>query len=176
MGAIKRMSLVGMVVLVPMLIYYPIREFGWLLELSFLDPFAWTRDDAWVDPTAQIAMGTRIAFFVVWMLPILIGWLAYLAAFSVLTLLWRGIVFDERIARRLQWMGWGTIASAVLMLVAGSLSPMIRSWHNADGPLPLRLWMDVDKLALGFSGLAFLFFGLVMQHAIRIARENEEFV
>lgn len=43
---------------------------------------------------------------------------------------------------------------------------MIRSWHSANGPLPLRFWCDSGKSGMAFYGLAFLFLGLVMREAI----------
>lgn len=73
-------------------------------------------------------------------------------------------------------MGLLIFGSATTSLLAGAVSPMIRSWHNAGGHLPLRFWYDSGNLGLAFSGLAFFFLGLVMREAIRIARENEEFV
>jgi len=53
---------------------------------------------------------------------------------------------------------------------------MIRSWHNADGPLPLRFWEESGNIGMAFGGLALLFLGLGMREAIYIARENEEFI
>lgn len=176
MNRIKRLSTIAMVLLAPMLIYYPYEALSWNLELSFLDPGRWTRNDRWVHPEAMIAMPTRIVFFIVWLIPTLTGWLAYAVGFSMLLLLYKGAVFDRRIADRLVWMGLLIFASAATSLLAGAVSPMIRSWHNPEGPLPLRFWYDSGNIGLAFCGLAFLFLGTVMREAIRIARENEEFV
>ncbi|MGC1506631.1 MAG: DUF2975 domain-containing protein [Sulfitobacter sp.] len=176
MKRIRNMSTVAMVCLLPMLIYYPYEAISWQLELSFLDPGKWTRNSSWVHPYAEIAMGTRLVFFVVWFVPTLFGVAAYATGFSMLWLLHRGVVFDARIAQRLRWMGLFIAASASLALAAGAVSPMIRSWHNPDGPLPLRFWYDSGNLGMVFCGLAFFFLGLVMREAIRIARENEAFV
>ena len=176
MKRIRNLSTVAMIVMLPMLIYYPYEALSWNLELSFLDLGKWTRNDSWVHPDAQIAMGTRVVFFSIWAIPVLLGVLGYLSGFSALLLLRRGIVFDQRVARGLTRMGIFVFLSSALSLVAGAVSPMIRSWHNPDGPLPLRFWYDSGNFGLAFCGLAFLFLGLVMQEAIRIARENEEFV
>jgi|AntRauMFilla1563_2_1112583.scaffolds.fasta_scaffold43576_2 hypothetical protein len=176
MERIRKLSTIAMVIMLPMLVYFPYEALSWNLQLSFLDWGRWTRNDAWVHPDAVIALPTRIVFFALWAVPVIFGILGYLSAFSALVLLRRGVVFDQRIAQRLTFMGVMSFLSASLALFAGALSPMIRSWHNPDGPLPLRLWYDSGNIGLAFCGLAFLFLGLVMQEAIRIARENEEFI
>lgn len=176
MRRIRKLSTIAMIALLPMTIYYLYDGLSWNLELSFLDPYRWVRNDRWVDPSAEIAMRTRIVFFIIWLIPTVAGTISYLFAFSMLILLRRGVVFDQRIAGRLTWMGALTSFSGFSAVFAGSVSPMIRSWHNADGPLPLRLWLDTGNIGFGFCGLAFIFLGLVMREAIRIARENEEFV
>ena len=176
MKRIRTLSTIAMIVLLPMLLYYPYESLWWNLELSFLDPEKWTRNDRWVDRDAQIATSTRAVFFVLWLLPTLAGTLCYLIAFSMLFLLRNGVVFDVRIANRLTWMGALTSFSGFWAIFAGSVSPVIRSWHNADGPLSFRYWLDTGNLGFGFCGLAFLFLGLVMREAIKIACENEEFI
>jgi hypothetical protein len=111
-----------------------------------------------------------------WAVPVVLGFLGYVAGFWALILLRQGIVFDTRISRQLSVMGIMIFSSSTLALLAGALSPMVRSWHNADGPLLLRVWYSSGDVGLAFCGLAFLFLGLVMREAIRIARENEEFI
>jgi len=160
----------------PMLIAYPYEAFSWQLELSFLDPGMWTRDSRWVDGGAQIPMTTRWVFFLVWAIPTVIGLAAYLVGFWTLWLVRKGIVFDVRIARNVTWMGTLIALSSGLSLAAGAVSPMIRSWHNIGGPLPLRFWYDSGNLGMVYSGLAFIFLGLVMHQGIKIARENETFI
>lgn len=176
MNKIRIMSTVAMAVMLPMLIYYPFEALSWNLELSFLDPGKWTRRDSWVDPNAQIATATRVVFFIIWLIPTVFGALGYFVGFSTLFLVRRGVVFDQRVARRLRAMGVLIFLSCTASLLAGAVSPMIRSWHNADGPLPLRFWYDSGNIGMAFCGLAFLFLGLVMREAIYIARENEEFI
>ncbi|KIN64570.1 DUF2975 domain containing protein [Sulfitobacter noctilucicola] len=176
MHRIRNLSTLAMIILVPMLVYYPYEALSWNLELSFLDWGKWTRNDNWVHPDAEIALPTRIVFFTVWLIPTVLGWLAYATGFSILWLLRNGTVFDVRIATRLKWMGGLIFGSSTAALVAGAVSPMVRSWHNPDGPLPLRFWYESTNIGMTFCGLGFLFLGIVMHEAIRIARENEEFV
>jgi|TARA_B110000908_G_scaffold137892_1_gene163758 hypothetical protein len=176
MRRIRKLSTIAIIVMLPMMFYYPYHALSWSLELSFLDMGKWTRNDRWVDRDAQIAMTTRIVFFTMWAVPVVLGFVGYVAGFWALLFLRKGIVFDVRISRRLTIMGLMIFSSSTLALLAGALSPMVRSWHNADGPLPLRFWYNSGNIGLAFCGLAFLFLGLVMREAIRIARENEEFI
>jgi len=176
MDKIRTLSTIGMVLMAPMLLYYPYHGLAWNLELSFLDPGAWTRNNHWVDPDAQIAMATRVVFFVLWALPTFFGWLAYFVGFRMLWLLRSGAVFDLRIAQSLRWLGALIFGSSGIALFAGAVSPMIRSWHNASGPLPLRFWYDSGNIGMIFCGLAFLFLGIVLREAIGIAEENRGFI
>ena len=176
MKRIRILSVAAMVLMAPMLIAYPYEALSWQLELSFLDWGKWTRNDAWVDPDVNIPLTTRIVFFAVWFIPTVFGMLAYLIGFHTLMLVWRGVIFDARIARNVTWMGGLIVVSSGGALLAGAVSPMIRSWHNDDGPLPLRFWYDSGNLGMLYAGMAFVFLGLVMAQAKRIADENEDFV
>lgn len=176
MTRISRLSSIALLAMVPMLIYYPYEAMSWNLELSFLDPGKWTRNAAWVDWDAEIAVTTRIVFFSVWFVPAALGWVAYLLAARILWQVRSGQIFDLMLAKRLRLMGLYGFTSASSALVAGAMSPMIRSWHNADGPLPLRFWYDSGSIGLAFSGLAFFFIGQILDEAVRMARENEEFI
>ncbi|WP_299023898.1 hypothetical protein [uncultured Sulfitobacter sp.] len=176
MQKIRTLSTFAMILMLPMMLYYPYQAMVWNLNLSFLDQGAWTRNDVWVDVDAQIATATRVVFFVVWTIPVVLGSLSYLLAFMTLVLVRQGIVFDYRVARRLRLLGIFVFSSSVSSLLGGAISPMIRSWHNADGPLALRFWYNSSEIGMAFCGLAFLFWGIVMREAIRIARENEEFI
>lgn len=167
---------IALIVMLPVMIYYPYHGLWWNLEMSFLDMGRWTRNSAWVHPDAEIAMTTRVVFFVLWLIPTILGMLGYLTGFWALLLFRQGVVFDPRIARRLFWMGVFIFSSSATALVAGAVSPMIRSWHNPEGPLPLRIWFSSGDFGLAFCGLAFVFLGIVLKEAIKIARENEEFV
>ncbi|MEP5729272.1 MAG: hypothetical protein ABJL67_07835 [Sulfitobacter sp.] len=176
MNRIKRLSTIAMFLMLPMMVYYPYEAISWQLDISFLDWGKWTRNDSWVHPDAVIPLGTRVIFFAIWFIPTVFGFAAYATGLNLLWLLRAGVVFDIRIAQRLRVMGVMIVLSATLSLLAGAVSPMIRSWHNPGGALPLRFWYDSGNLGMTFCGLAFFFLGLVMREAIRIARENEAFV
>lgn len=172
----KFLSTIALIVMLPLMLYYPYHGLAWNLEISFLDMGKWTRNSTWVHPDADIAMSTRIVFFTFWLLPTVFGLLGYITGFRALLLFRQGAVFDPRVADRLYWLGIFVATSSALALLAGAVSPMIRSWHNPDGPLPLRFWYSSGNIGLVFCGLAFVFLGLVLHEAIKLARENEAFV
>lgn len=81
MERIRTLSTIAIIIMLPMLIYYPYEGLGWNLRLSFFDPGAWTRNNVWVDPDAQIATVTCAVFFTVWAVPTLLGFFGYLSGF-----------------------------------------------------------------------------------------------
>jgi hypothetical protein len=175
---LKRIQRTATLLIAPVALFlfvYPYKAMLWNLNTSFLEPSRWLKD-SWVHPEAVIEPATRAVFFTVWLLPLLAGGCSVLFALRLLWLLRGGILFDTRVAAGILGMGGSIVASNSLHLIAAAVSPMIKSWHNPDGPLPLRFWYSSSHLGLLFAGLAFLLMGWVMTEAIRLARENEEFI
>ena len=175
MNKISRIAIVSLVILLPAVIYYAVTAISWTLNNSFFMPELWLRDP-WVHPNAAIAWQTRFVFFVVWIIPPLSGIYGYVMGGRVLWLFFKGIVFDARVAKAIIGTGVGTALAATSQLFAAALSPMIKSWHNPGGHLPLRFWYDSETVGLIFCGLGFFVLGLVMMEAIKVAQENERFV
>lgn len=158
-----------------MALAYPYLSLNWLLPVSFLDPALWL-DDIWVHPDAVIADQTRLTFFLLWLLPLITGLYALWAGGALLIWLRRGVIFEASVARWLWHLGVGMMLNVGATVVAGSLSPMIRSWHNPEGPLPLRFWYTTELGGLMFCGMAFFLISAIQRESIRIARENEGFI
>jgi putative flippase GtrA len=175
MTKIRYMSTFALILILPFLIYYPYEAFGWQLDMAFLDPQRWL-NSGWVEQGAEVALLTRVVYFLVWSPAVIAGILALLAAARVAWLFRRGTVFDDRVAGGIMWVGRFTMASSGIHILAACLSPMIVSWHNPSGPLPLRFWFSSAHCSLIFCGMAFLLLGAVMREAIKVAHENEEFV
>jgi hypothetical protein len=172
---IHNMSTVALILIAPFLIYYPYKAFEWQLNMSFLDPQRWL-NSGWVEAGAEIAPLTRVVYFLVWSPAVVAGILSLLAAGRVAWFFRNGVLFDDRVARAIMWAGRFTIASSGIHIFAACVSPMIVSWHNPSGPLPLRFWFSSAHCLIIFCGMAFLLLGAVMREAIKMARENEEFV
>lgn len=154
---------------------YPYLSLDWLLRVCFWEPATW-HEDIWVHPEAVISLTTRWFFFGVWLPVVLFGLWCLFSGGRLLWLLQKGVVFDARVAQLLMSLGSGLIANALCTMLAGSLSPMIRSWHNPEGALPLRFWYTTELGGLILCGLAFLMVAAIMRESIRISRENEGFI
>jgi hypothetical protein len=175
MTKIRNMSTMAMILIAPFLIYYPYKAFEWQLNMSFLDPERWL-NSGWVEAGAEIAPFTRVVYFLVWSPAVLAGILSLLTAGRVAWFFRNGVLFDDRVAQAIMWVGRFTIASSGIHILAACVSPLIVSWHNPSGPLPLRFWFSSAHCSIIFCGMAFLLLGAVMREAIKMARENEEFV
>jgi len=175
LNKIKTMSTAALIVLVPFLIYYPWNALDWQLRMAFLEPDRWL-NSGWSDADAVIAPLTRVAYFAMWSPAVVAGVIGCLAGLRVAWLFRQGIIFDTRVAQSFLWLGRATAASSIIHIAAACLSPMVVSWHNADGPLPLRFWYSSPHLSLILCGLAFILMGAVMREAIAISDENRTFV
>lgn len=175
MDRIRLLCNITIVALVPMSLYYIYSSGGWALNEALLQPERWL-SDSWVQPGAVIAPLTRWVFFFMWILPVALGVFGYVIAVRLALLVRSGVLFDEQVARFVFWMGFGVASSSAAKVFAACLSPMVKSWHNLEGPLPLRFWYSSEEIGLIFCGLGFVIFGLILHEAIKIARENEGFV
>lgn len=172
---IRRLSIVAFIVLLPYAIYYPWEAFNWQLEMAFLDPERW-QNSRWAHPDVEIAWTTRAIYLAMWSSATICGVIGIFWAFRLILCFWRGIVFDFQVAAAIYRMGCFLVAANAVHIIAACFSPMIVSWHNPDGPLPLRFWYSSTHLGLILCGLGFVLMGAIMREAIRLARENDEFV
>lgn len=175
MSKIKTVATCTIPLLMLFTVYYIYRGMEWQLNMAFLDPDRWLAS-RFVDPDAVIAKSTRILYFAMWQIPLYAGTIALGTALRILLLLRRGILFDLKISRAISWLGLMTALSAATELIAAALSPKVLSLHNADGPAPLRFWYSSTSFSLLFYGIAFVMMGWVLSEAIKIDRENKEFV
>lgn len=175
MEKIKRLCTIALIFVIPAMSYAVYSGVSWALNAAVLQPQRWL-NDGWVHPHAVIAPATRGVFLVLWLLPPLLGLLSYVSAVRVLLLARLGVLFDLRTAAAIFWTGFWLALSAGAKILAASLSPMIKSWHNPEGPLALRFWYRSEDCALVFCGLGFILLGMILRQAITLARENEAFV
>lgn len=175
MDKIKRLCTIALITVVPVMVYSFVSGMSWAFNEAILQPERWL-SDGWVDPNATIAPTTRGIFLLLWIMAPLFGLFSYGWAIRALLVMRAGHLFDLRTARSIFQVGFWLSMSALAQIVGACLSPMIKSWHNPQGPLPLRFWYSSEVFALVFCGLGFILLGKILQEAIRIARENEEFV
>ena len=175
MDKIRRMANIALLIIFPFLFYYPYKVLSWQLDMAFLKPEQWL-SSGWVEAGAVISPLTRVVYFSIWVSALIAGMCALFCALRIIWFFREGIVFEDRVARAIGWLGRCTVASSSIHIFAACLSPMIVSWHNPSGPLPLRLWLSTSHLSLMLCGLAFMLMGYVLREGIKVARENESFV
>lgn len=154
---------------------YPATELWGTWRYALFEPELW-RWNRWFEPGADIATGTRLVYGALWSLPPLFGGLAMAMALGCLQLMRQGILFDARLAARLKAAGACTALSSATNMVMMGLTPTIISWHNPSGVLPPALHYNSETVGLIFCGAGFWLVGWVLAEAIRIARENEQFI
>jgi hypothetical protein len=154
--------------------YYVYTEMGWIVQMTFADPERWNRS-SWADNDAVIPFIMRLFYLVLWTAPIAVGTLALLIGALICWSVRLGDYFNLLLARKIFWLGTLMIIGAALAILAGSISPMLVSWYNVDGQLPLRFWHG-SNLTIMLAGFAFIMFGSVMRDAIALADENKGFV
>lgn len=175
MEKIRSLALVAILVILPFLIYYPYKAFSWQLKMAFFEPERWFRS-GWADADAVISPLTRLVYFAMWSPAVIAGIAALLFGLRIAVLFRRGVIFDPRVATAILRMGWCTVVSNLIHISAACSSPMVVSWHNAAGPLPLRLWLSTPHVSLILCGLAFVLMGAVLREAIRIDQDNRMYV
>lgn len=175
MKKIRILATIAICVIVPYLVYYPYKAFSWQLNMAFWEPESWFRS-GWAEPGVVISPVTRWVYFAMWAPAVFAGIAALLTALRIAAGFRRGQVFETRVANRILWLGRFSVASSGIHILAACFSPMVVSWHNAAGPMPIRLWLSTAHLSLILCGLAFMLFGAVMREAIEIAEDNRKYV
>ena len=172
---IKFVATLALLPLVVYLVYYPYNSIQNTLDFAFFEPVRWVQN-GWAEQGVKIAFGTRMTYAVAWLLPVFAGLLSVVCAVRILWLLRKGEVFSERIAWLLSALGWGTVLSNVLHLIAAAFTPMMISWHNTAGPEGVRFWYNSSHVGMIFYGLGFVLIGWVIREGQRLAQENDGFL
>lgn len=175
MQKIKRSTTILIPLLVIFAVLYVIFTAGGTLNFAFLDPTRWY-ESGWVDPAAPVPFGQRALYFMVWILPVLFGLYAVVAALRMIRLVRRGILFDTRVSRLLRHAGLGTSGSGLADFVANLLTPSLLSLTNPGGVEPVRWYFDSEPAGLIVCGGGFYLIGWILAEARKLADENEGFI
>jgi hypothetical protein len=153
---------------------YAVQETRWLWTMTFGDPNRWNRT-LWAANDAIIPAWWRILYLIVWMLPVYTGGYSIALGANICWTARNGDYFQMQMAKRIVEAGLFAAFSATLAIFAGSISPKLVSWYNADGPLPLRFWTG-QNLSILAAGLAIALLGWILKDAVALAQENKAFV
>lgn len=110
------------------------------------------------------------------LLPALLFLGAMVEAFRLFGLVGRGLAFTDAMPRNLERLGLWAIGCAVAGFVTPTLMGLIATAGAADGGRQLIIRFGSGEIAGLVMALLLFAFGRVMREALRLARENREFV
>lgn len=175
MQKIERTATALIPVLLIFALLYSFFTAGGTLDFALLDSEKWFTSQ-WVAPDAPAPQWQRLTYTFVWLLPVGFGLFAVYAALQTVLLVRNGILFDNRISRRLRQVGVGTSASGFADFCGNLLSPTLLSLTNPGGPEPVQWYFDSEPAGLIVCGGGFYLIGWIIAEACRLADENEGFV
>ena len=101
---------------------------------------------------------------------------AMIEAFRLFGLLGRGEAFSTAMPRSLERLALWALASAIAGVVTPTLIGLIATADAAEGQRQLLIRFGSGEITGLIVALLLLAFGRVMREAMRVARENREFV
>lgn len=88
----------------------------------------------------------------------------------------RGIVFEIENTTRIRNIGVALLARAALAPIVQILTTLVLTINNPPNARLIGLELEVSNFATVLGGLALIAFASVMGEAVRLSRENSEFV
>ena len=127
-------------------------------------------------PGVALAGDNFAVLLAVSLLPALLFLGAMVETFRLFGRLGRGLAFTEAMPRSLERLGLWAIGCAVAGCVTPTLMGLIATAGAADGSRQLIIRFGSGEISGLVMALLLLAFGRVMREALRLARENKEFV
>jgi NADH:ubiquinone oxidoreductase subunit 5 (subunit L)/multisubunit Na+/H+ antiporter MnhA subunit len=165
-------------VLVLFAVLYVVHVAGDTIRFAFLDPDRWHQSEP-VHPDAPAPWTLRMVYTFVSLLPVAFGLFAIHAALRMVVLIRGGVLFDDRISRRLRQVGIGTGGSGGADFAANLVSPTILSWANPAkpaGPDRVTWYFDSEPAGLIVCGFGFCMIGWIVSEARKLSDDNEGFI
>lgn len=140
---------------------------------------------AWLDPALLASVlppGVAAPAETQWLvlaaslLPAVLFLGAMVEAFRLFGLLGRGQAFTAAMPHTMQRLGWWAIACAIAGIVTPTLIGLVATAGAAEGQKQLVIRFGSGEITGLIVALLLLAFGRVMREALRVSRENREFV
>jgi hypothetical protein len=88
----------------------------------------------------------------------------------------RGVVFEDENVARIRAIGIALLVKVALSPAIQVLTTLTLTINNPPGARSIALGIEMNHLLTILGGLALIAFASVMREAVRVARENHEFV
>ena len=155
--------------------YYPYTFLRTMIPLAFSGPESW--QFLWiVDDTALAPLGARLFHFSMWVPTVLATQGMILAAIWLVGLLLRGIYFETRTVRALQWVGGLAAVAGATALVSMSFEAWVLTAYNSGERAPIRFHFESGEIGVLLTGLGLFLLGWVLRVTVIMRRENQEIV
>ncbi len=169
---IARLFLVGLAVFA---VYYPFKFITTAWPFAFAGPESWAA--YWfVEDDVLVPFAARAGQFFMWLPTVLATQAMILTAMWLVILLLRGIYFEARTVRALQWVGALAAFAGATSLIAQAFNPWLLTLYNTDKHLPIRFFFDSGEIGVLLVGLGLFLLGRVLHVTVVLSRENKEFV
>ncbi len=156
-------------------VYYTWHSFRRAIRFCYGEMERWNNVQI-VENDAVIEMSTRHIYFGLWAAAIVFSMAGILAGLYLLNRVRIGFLFDEISARSIQIFGAVTVLAMGVDTIFGFFDLYLLTLHNADHQFPVQYMYDPSDLKTAVLASVMFMFGWVMREAVKIERENKEFV
>ena len=156
------------------LVYYMYSSFQRAYRFCFGEPELWA--DHWrVEDAAIIENSSRVSYFLIWSVVILLSAIATVAAIHLLNRCRKGLIFDAGTARSIQVLGGILVVAMIGDQVFGALELYLVTQHNPVHVELIRWQYDPTDFKTAALAVVLFMFGWVMRDAIEVEQTNKGF-
>lgn len=157
------------------LVYYVYSSFQRAYRFCFGAPELWAGH--WcVEDAAVIEHSSRVTYFLIWSVVILLSAIATVAAIHLLNRCRKGLIFDAGTARSIQVLGGILVVAMIGDQVFGALELYMVTQHNPVHVEPIKWQYDPTDFKTAALAVVLFMFGWVMREAIEVEQTNKGFV
>ena len=88
----------------------------------------------------------------------------------------KGFIFDTRTSTYLMCLGGGLVGIFLVGTLISSTEAAFLSQWNAEGAVAMKYYYSSSNIVIGLTGIGFWVMGWISHEALRIQRENENFI
>ncbi|KAB7614519.1 hypothetical protein F9L33_07715 [Amylibacter sp. SFDW26] len=172
---VKYVSTVIMIGLAIFLIYYPYRVFNEIVPFALTNPELW--ETHWmVEKGVMIPTSIRLAYLVLWLVPVLATMAMTAIAMHFFHLLRQGVYFDPKTVRDVQLMGLCAVVAGAGITLAYSVVNWLLTFMNVADKHGIHFGYDPSEISLILTGIGLFIGGWVLKVVALQDQEIKDFV